>query len=147
MTFSFDVGAESEDARYAEMLAAHFRTDQRVESLDDYDIASIVPSAVWHTEEPISLGEIPTWCLAILASKHVRVLLSGDGTDELFSATSNSSLSSCFHSCRRPCSRGAMCGASMDLRGWSEAVSQTVCRRSSSARMAIDILTPLAKRM
>ncbi len=84
MTFSFDVGAESEDARYAEMLAAHFRTDQRVESLDDYDIASIVPSAVWHTEEPISLGEIPTWCLAILASKHVRVLLSGDGADELF---------------------------------------------------------------
>ncbi len=84
MTFSFDVGAESEDARYAEMLAAHFRTDHRVESLDGYDIASIVRSAVWHTEEPISSGEIPTLGLALLVSKHVRVLLTGDGADELF---------------------------------------------------------------
>ena len=48
------------------------------------DVA-ILPRAVWHGEDPRSGGtEIPRLLLSHLAAQHVKVVLSGEGSDEVF---------------------------------------------------------------
>lgn len=48
---------------------------------------ALYPQAVWHCEDPFTTGlEIPRMLLSGLASAHVRVMLTGDGSDEIFGA-------------------------------------------------------------
>ncbi len=47
----------------------------------------LFPKAVWHCEDPFTTGlEIPRMLLSRLASQHVKVMLTGDGSDEIFGA-------------------------------------------------------------
>jgi asparagine synthase (glutamine-hydrolysing) len=51
---------------------------------DDFEL---FPKAVWHCEDPFTTGlEIPRMLLSRLASQHVKVVLTGDGSDEIFGA-------------------------------------------------------------
>jgi asparagine synthase (glutamine-hydrolysing) len=46
--------------------------------------AELLGKAVWHREQPFALGvEIPRLLLSELAAKHVKVVLAGEGADEL----------------------------------------------------------------
>jgi len=55
---------------------------QAVCTIKDFEL---LPKAVWHCEDPYANGvEIPRMLLSQLASKNVKVVLTGEGSDEVF---------------------------------------------------------------
>jgi asparagine synthase (glutamine-hydrolysing) len=69
---------------YARKIASRFSTDHTEEVLEP-DIASLAERLVRHLDEPFGDFSIfPTYLVSEVARKKVKVVLSGDGGDELF---------------------------------------------------------------
>jgi asparagine synthase (glutamine-hydrolysing) len=84
-TFSIGFREQSYDElEYARISAKLFNTDHH-EFLVTPDLCSIVEELAWHFDEPFAdYSSIPTYLVSKLARDHVKVVLSGDGSDELF---------------------------------------------------------------
>jgi len=84
---TFSIGFEDDtydEVPFANAVAKHFNTNHHVEVLKP-DIASLVEQLVPHHDEPFAdTSIIPTYLVSKLASQKVKVVLSGDGGDELF---------------------------------------------------------------
>jgi asparagine synthase (glutamine-hydrolysing) len=84
---TFSIGfAESEfdELQYARDVAKAFGTDHHDLVLRP-DVVGIVEDLTWYLDEPFGdTSAIPTYMVSKLASEHVKVVLSGDGGDELF---------------------------------------------------------------
>jgi asparagine synthase (glutamine-hydrolysing) len=84
---TFSIGfAESgfDELQYAREVAAVFGTDHHDLVLRP-DVVKIVEDLTWYLDEPFGdTSAIPTYMVSKLASEHVKVVLSGDGGDELF---------------------------------------------------------------
>src|SRR5262249_42580054 len=73
-----------DELEYAREVARHFGTDHR-EFVVRPDALAIVDDLIAHFDEPFGdSSAIPTWYVSELARRHVTVVLSGDGGDELF---------------------------------------------------------------
>ncbi len=84
-TFSigFDVPAFDE-LPHARRVAEHYGTDHH-EFVVRPDGIGILDELIGHFDEPFAdASAIPTWYVSQMARKHVTVVLSGDGGDELF---------------------------------------------------------------
>ncbi len=82
---------------YARQVADKLGTRHREIEVQP-DVASLLPKLIWHLEEPISDSAITTtFLVSELASKSVKVILSGVGGDELF-AGYNRYLGGHYHS-------------------------------------------------
>lgn len=69
---------------YARLIANRFRTDHR-EIIVRPDVARLLPSLLWHMDEPVSDSAlITTYLVSEFARQDVTVILSGVGGDELF---------------------------------------------------------------
>jgi asparagine synthase (glutamine-hydrolysing) len=84
-TFSIGFAESSYDElHYARQVAAAFNTDHYEEVLRP-DVVGIVEDLAWYLDEPFGdTSAIPTYMVSKLAAQHVKVVLSGDGGDELF---------------------------------------------------------------
>jgi asparagine synthase (glutamine-hydrolysing) len=84
---TFSIGfAESSfnELEHARTVAAAFGTDHHDLVLRP-DVVGIVEDLTWYLDEPFGdTSAIPTYMVSKLASEHVKVVLSGDGGDELF---------------------------------------------------------------
>jgi asparagine synthase (glutamine-hydrolysing) len=84
---TFSIGfAESQfdELQHARGVAARFQTDHHDLVLRP-DAVQIVEDLTWYLDEPFGdTSAIPTFMVSNLASRHVKVVLSGDGGDELF---------------------------------------------------------------
>jgi asparagine synthase (glutamine-hydrolysing) len=84
---TFSIGFD--DPRYDELeharsVARHFGTDHH-EFIVKPDALAIVDGLIGHFDEPFGdSSAIPTWYVSEMARRHVTVVLSGDGGDELF---------------------------------------------------------------
>lgn len=79
-------GAEAgfDERRAAELMACTFGTEHYEQVINAGDIRWSLPRVVWHLED-LRLGmSYPNYYIARLASKFVKVCLSGAGGDELF---------------------------------------------------------------
>jgi asparagine synthase (glutamine-hydrolysing) len=83
-TFSIATDAEVNELDFARMVADRYKTDHHEIRLVPEEIHTLVPKVMWHVEEPFSVSEIPTYYLGRAVREHVKVLLCGDGSDELF---------------------------------------------------------------
>lgn len=68
----------------AEMMSNRFKTEHYEMVLKAGDMERVLPRLIWHMEEPRVGQSYPNFYVAQLASKFVRVVLSGAGGDELF---------------------------------------------------------------
>jgi asparagine synthase (glutamine-hydrolysing) len=84
---TFSVGfaeAGYNELSHARQVAQAFGTDHHDLILRP-DVVRIVEDLTWYLDEPFGdTSAIPTYMVAKLASEHVKVVLSGDGGDELF---------------------------------------------------------------
>lgn len=84
-TISFDDPALDESA-YAGQVAATLRTTHLVRSVTAHDCLDVVHKVAEIYDEPFAdSSAIPTFLVCKAASEHVKVVLGGDGGDELFS--------------------------------------------------------------
>jgi asparagine synthase (glutamine-hydrolysing) len=84
---SFSIGFQDDtynELPYARAVASHLGTEHHEETLYP-DITGLADQLVGHLDEPLADFSIfPTYLVSKLASNHVKVVLSGDGGDELF---------------------------------------------------------------
>jgi len=85
-TFSVGFGEKGgvDELEYARLVAGHFETDHR-ELIVEEDAMRLLPEIVWHTDEPVAdPASIPTYLVSEMARKYVKVVLTGEGGDEMF---------------------------------------------------------------
>ena len=84
-TFSIGFSESSfDELRYARQVAGLFGTDHYDLVLRP-DVVQIVEDLTWYLDEPFGdTSAIPTYMVSKLAAEHVKVVLSGDGGDEIF---------------------------------------------------------------
>jgi asparagine synthase (glutamine-hydrolysing) len=85
-TFSvgFDEPGYSE-LPYARLAAEHFGTEHHELIVKGSDLSKYWPLLTWHRDEPVSeASDLGVYLISKLARQHVKVLLSGEGGDEIF---------------------------------------------------------------
>ncbi len=78
------VEANFDERREAELIACHFKTEHYQQVVNSSDISWALPRLIWHLED-LRLGmSYPNFYVSRLASRFVKVCLSGAGGDELY---------------------------------------------------------------
>jgi asparagine synthase (glutamine-hydrolysing) len=84
---TFSIGFDEpafDELEHARRVAVHFGTDHH-EFVVRPDAVAILDDLVRHFDEPFAdVSAIPTWYVSQMARRHVAVVVSGDGGDELF---------------------------------------------------------------
>ena len=83
-TFSIHLGGTVNELEFARLVADRYQTDHHELTLEPEALPELAPKVLWHIEEPISVSEISTYYLGLAVKPHVKVLLCGEGSDELF---------------------------------------------------------------
>ena len=85
-TFAVGFGeAEANELPYARLVARHIGSTHREVTLTPQAFFEALPYALWHEDEPMAFSSsVPLFALARLARQHVKVVLTGEGADELF---------------------------------------------------------------
>jgi asparagine synthase (glutamine-hydrolysing) len=89
-TCGFDLSSASgielgfDERAKAEAMSYHFKSEHYEMVLKAGDMERVLPKLAWHLEEPRVGQSYPNYYAAQLASKFVKVVLSGAGGDELF---------------------------------------------------------------
>lgn len=84
-TVAYDFGPEYDETRYARMVAEKFRTRHREVFVTPQEFKDFIPSLIWHMDEPVTeSAAISLFFVSKLAREDVVVVLSGEGSDEVF---------------------------------------------------------------
>ncbi len=84
-TGAFDEGPEFNELEYARE-AARVANSQLYEIIPtEQEFIDLLPKLIWHLDEPVAgPGVFPQYIVSKLASEHVKVVLGGQGGDEIF---------------------------------------------------------------
>jgi asparagine synthase (glutamine-hydrolysing) len=89
-TVGFSSPGIADERPYAKLAADAFGSRHHEMTISASDFADFMPKYVWHMEEPVcEPPAVALYYISKLASKHVKVLLSGEGGDEAFAGYSN----------------------------------------------------------
>src|SRR5262249_53882708 len=84
---TFSVGFAEREANefgYARMVARAFGTDHHEVIVRPAEYFAVMPRLIWHEDEPLGhVASIPLYYVSMLAARHVKVVLTGEGSDEL----------------------------------------------------------------
>ncbi len=86
-TFSvaFADSPQTNELAHARRISAAFGTKHHEVVIGEKEFLDTLPDFVWHTDEPLAdLASIPLFHVSRLARRHVKVVLSGEGADEIF---------------------------------------------------------------
>ncbi len=85
---TFAVGyseAQFSELSYARRVAQAIGTNHREVIIGSDDFFSALPRLIWHEDEPIAWpSSVSLYFVSNLAAQHVKVVLTGEGSDELF---------------------------------------------------------------
>ena len=74
-----------DESYYSSIVAEHIRSDHKIKYINHHDLLSVLDEFENNFDEPFSdSAAFPTLCISKFARKEVKVVLSGDGSDELF---------------------------------------------------------------
>jgi asparagine synthase (glutamine-hydrolysing) len=72
------------ELEYARQVARAIHADAHEVVINDRDFFAALPRLVWHEDEPIAHpSSVPLYFVSALARRHVTVVLTGEGSDEL----------------------------------------------------------------
>jgi asparagine synthase (glutamine-hydrolysing) len=75
---------EANELEYARAVARAFRTEHHEVLVEPSDFAAALPHLIWHEDEPLGHpASVPLYFVSQLARRHVKVVLTGEGSDEL----------------------------------------------------------------
>jgi asparagine synthase (glutamine-hydrolysing) len=84
-TFSFGFGESINELPYAKLVAQKYNTDHKELQSGEYDLANLFIEMQEIYDEPFAdSSNIPTYLISKAAKKYNKVVLTGDGGDELF---------------------------------------------------------------
>ena len=84
-TFTIGFGEDDDEVEYANIIAEEFATDHHERYVKYDEIPKILPKLVWHFDDLTGdSAAFPTYLVSQLARKHVKVVLTGEGSDEMF---------------------------------------------------------------
>lgn len=84
-TVAYDFGPQFDETRWARIVAEKFKTKHREVFVKPGEFRDFIPSLVWHMDEPVTeAAAISLFYVAKLAREDVVVVLSGEGSDEVF---------------------------------------------------------------
>ena len=74
---------EANELQYARLVSERFRTDHHEVVVSPEQFWDALPQLIWHEDEPIAHpSSVALYFLSRLASEHVKVVLTGEGSDE-----------------------------------------------------------------
>lgn len=144
---TFTIGFREEtfnEAEHAKAVARHLGTDHTELYLEPRDAISVVPRLPEIWDEPFAdSSQIPTFLVSKLAREQVKVVLSGDGGDELFHGYGRYELASRLWTIRAIIPRGARPAIGRLLSViWPERLDELMAGLSTSSE-----LRPLGPRL
>lgn len=81
----FCEGDGFDESSYARDLANQHNLSLHISSIDENDFIENIESVIWHLDQPTAgPGSFPQYMVSKEASKHVKVVLGGQGGDEIF---------------------------------------------------------------
>ena len=84
-TFTFALTQDSADARFAQLMSDRIKSDHHVITINPEELADEIERIVTSLPQPFAdSAVIPTNLLSEIARSKVKVLVSGDGADEMF---------------------------------------------------------------
>lgn len=85
---TFSVGFSEKEANelpYARLVASSIGAEHHEVVVSPSEFFEALPTLIWHEDEPIAFpSSIPLYFVSRLARQHVKVVLTGEGADELF---------------------------------------------------------------
>jgi len=81
-TYTVGFGEPTDELESARVVSDYFETEHH-EIMVENDLLKVMPEAIYHSEQP-SIGMLQSYLVSKDARKHVKVILSGMGGDELF---------------------------------------------------------------
>jgi asparagine synthase (glutamine-hydrolysing) len=75
---------EANELEYARLIASKFQTDHHEIIVSPQQFFTALPKLIWHEDEPLAhLASVPLYFVSRLAQEHVKVVLTGEGSDEM----------------------------------------------------------------
>lgn len=75
---------EANELEYARLVSRAFKTDHHEVIVSPEEFFAALPKLVWHEDEPLAHpSSVALFFVSQLASQHVKVVLTGEGSDEL----------------------------------------------------------------
>jgi asparagine synthase (glutamine-hydrolysing) len=85
---TFSIGFDEPDwdeSGYAMMVSRRYGTTHHELRVGNVEFSELLPKMVWHNDEPLDFANsVHIFALSQLAKRHVTVVLTGEGSDELF---------------------------------------------------------------
>jgi len=85
---TFSVGFYEEDydeTKYARLVSSQYDTNHHEIRLDEKQFTEYLPRMIWYNDEPLNFANsVHIFAISQLAKEHVTVVLTGEGSDELF---------------------------------------------------------------
>lgn len=74
-----------DESAHAQRVARHYGTEHHEIYCTSQDYLNYLPDIIWNTDNLVAdISMLPLFMVSKLASQHVKVVLSGDGADEMF---------------------------------------------------------------
>lgn len=84
---TFSVGfaeREANEFEFARMVAKAYKTDHHEITITPEEFFAELPKLIWHEDEPLGfIACVPLYFVSRLAAEHVKVVLTGEGSDEI----------------------------------------------------------------
>src|SRR3989338_6635270 len=88
-TFSAGFGEESDEFKYARIVSGEFNAEHREFIVRPDNLSLMLKKIIWHMDEPIADGgAFATYMISEVVKEYVKVILVGEGADELFAGYS-----------------------------------------------------------
>jgi asparagine synthase (glutamine-hydrolysing) len=75
---------EANELEYARLVAEKFNTDHHEIVVTPEEFFDALPQLIWQEDEPLAHpASVPLYFVSLLAARHVKVVLTGEGSDEM----------------------------------------------------------------